>query len=139
VSLLDNKRIFVVEDNLQNRVIFQILLSGEGARIEFDRWGRDTITRLQGFLPVDLIILDLMLGGGVTGYDIFDQIRTFPALAQTPIVAVSAADPAVALPKTQERGFNGFIAKPVDDTLFAQQLHNILQGEPVWYAGGRMG
>ena len=139
MSLLENKRIFVVEDNLQNRVIFQILLTGEGVRLDFDRWGRDTVARLQGFAPVDLIIMDLMLGGGVTGYDIFDQIRTFPAFAQTPIVAVSAADPAVAIPKVQEKGFNGFIAKPVDDTLFAQQLLSIIQGEPVWYAGGSMG
>jgi CheY-like chemotaxis protein len=138
VSSLENKRIFIVEDNLQNRVIFQILLTGEGARIEFDRWGRDTIARLQGFAPVDLIILDLMLGGGVTGYDIFDQIRTFPGFTKTPIIAISAADPAIAIPKAQEKGFNGFIAKPLDDALFSQQLLTILDGGEVWYAGGRM-
>ena len=75
MSLLENKRIFIVEDNLQNRVVFQILLNAQGARVEFDRWGRDTISRLQSFEPVDLIILDLMLGGGVTGYDIFDHFN----------------------------------------------------------------
>jgi CheY-like chemotaxis protein len=139
VSLLENKRIFIVEDNLQNRVVFQILLNAQGALIEFDRWGRDTMSRLQGFDPVDLIILDLMLGGGVTGYNIFDQIRSFPHFAQTPIVAISAADPAIALPKTQAQGFSGFIAKPIDDTLFADQLVDILAGKPVWYAGGAMG
>ena len=138
MSSLENKRIFIVEDNLQNRVIFQILLTGEGARLEFDRWGRDTVARVQGLAPVDLSILDLMLGGGVTGYDIFDQIRSFPAFDATPIIAVSAADPAVAIPKAQEKGFNGFIAKPVDDAIFTQQLLHVLQGEPVWYAGGLM-
>lgn len=139
MSLLENKRIFIVEDNLQNRVVFQILLNAQGALTEFDRWGRDTMSRLQGFDPVDLIILDLMLGSGTSGYDIFDQIRSFPHFAQTPIIAVSAADPAIAMPKTQAQGFSGFIAKPIDDTLFADQLVNILAGKPVWYAGGAMG
>lgn len=139
MSLLENKRIFIVEDNLQNRVVFQILLNAQGARVEFDRWGRDTMSRLQGFEPVDLIILDLMLGSGVSGYEIFDQIRSFPHFARTPIIAVSAADPAVALPRTQAQGFNGFIAKPLDDTQFADQLVDILADKPVWYAGGTMG
>ena len=139
MSLLENKRIFIVEDNLQNRVVFQILLNAQGALTEFDRWGRDTISRLQGFGSIDLIILDLMLGSGVSGYDIFDQIRTFPQFARTPIIAVSASDPAIAIPKTQDRGFNGFIAKPLDDTLFADQLVDILAGKRVWYAGGTMG
>jgi CheY-like chemotaxis protein len=138
VSLLENKRIFVVEDNLQNRIIFQILLTGEGARVEFDRWGRDTITRLQGFMPIDLIILDLMLGGGVTGYDIFEQLRTFPQFAQTPVVAVSAAETSIAIPKTREMGFSGFIAKPLNNERFPQQLLSIMQGEPIWHAGGPM-
>lgn len=139
MSLLENKRIFIVEDNLQNRIVFQILLNAQGALTEFDRWGRDTISRLQGFDPVDLIILDLMLGSGTSGYDIFAQIRSFPRFAQTPIIAVSAADPAIAMPKTQAHGFSGFIAKPLDDTLFADQLVDILAGKPVWYAGGTMG
>lgn len=138
MSLLEHKRIFVVEDNLQNRVIFQILLTGEGARVEFDRWGRDTITRLQGFAPVDLIIMDLMIGGGVTGYDVFNQIRSFPDFAKTPVVAVSAADYSTAMPKTQEMGFNGFIGKPINNSAFPQQLLSIIQGEAVWHAGGLM-
>lgn len=135
--LLKDKFIFIVEDNTQNRVVFQMSLVLTGARVEFERWGRDALERLEGIRHVDLIILDLMLHNGVSGYDIFDQIRAKPHYDAVPIVAVSAAEPAIALPKTQQKGFSGFISKPIDDTLFPKQMAQLLAGEQVWYAGER--
>jgi CheY-like chemotaxis protein len=135
--LLQGKRIFIVEDNIQNRVVFKMMLVCEGASVEFDRWGRDALWRLQAFKNVDLIILDLMLPGGFSGYDIFDEIRTLPEYDNVPIIAVSAAEPSIAIPKTRDMGFAGFIAKPIDGELFPQQIVRLIAGERVWYAGER--
>lgn len=138
--LLQGKRIFIVEDNAHNRVIFTTILRMHGAVIEFDRWGRDTLMRLHGlhgFQRVDLIILDLMLPNGHSGYEIFDQLRLCADFNQTPILAVSAAEPSLAIPKTKQKGFAGFIAKPIDDELFPRQVAMSIAGEPVWYAGER--
>jgi CheY-like chemotaxis protein len=135
--LLENKKIFVVEDNARNRIIFNILLSKHGAVVEFDSWGGDALWRLKDY-SVDLIILDLMLFAGISGYTIYEQLRNLPAHAKTPIVAVSAADPSVAIPKTKKMGFAGFIAKPIDDELFPNQLVRILTGECVWDTGIRV-
>jgi CheY-like chemotaxis protein len=134
---LKNKLIFIVEDNAQNRVVFQMALVTTGARVEFERWGKDAVSRLENFRSVDLIILDLMLSNGTSGYDIFNEIRALPNYAAVPIIAVSAAEPAVALPKTREMGFCGFIAKPIDDDLFPRQIEQVLAGAKVWYAGER--
>lgn len=134
---LKNKLIFIVEDNAQNRVVFQMALVMTGARVEFERWGTDAISRLENFRSVDLIVLDLMLTNGISGYDIFSEIRALPQYAAIPIIAVSAAEPAIALPKTREMGFSGFIAKPIDDDLFHRQIEQVLAGEKVWYAGER--
>jgi two-component system, chemotaxis family, sensor kinase CheA len=135
--LLKDKFIFIVEDNTQNRVVFQMSLVLTGARVEFERWGRDAVLRLETLNQVDLIILDLMLHNGVSGYDIFDQIRKLQKFDHIPIVAVSASEPAVALPKTQQKGFSGFISKPIDDTLFPKQIAQLIAGEKIWYAGER--
>ena len=89
---LNQKRVFVIEDNLENRVITQLTLGLKGVRLEFDRFGRDTLSKLRNFGKVDLILLDLMFPNGVTGYDIFDIIRADAAFAHIPIVAVSASD-----------------------------------------------
>jgi CheY-like chemotaxis protein len=134
---LQDKRVFIVEDNIHNRVVFTMALKLRGAQLEFDRWGRDTLSRIKSLPGVDLIILDLMLPGTVTGYDIFEMLRKVPTYASVPIVAVSASEPSVAIPKARDQGFSGFIAKPIDGDLFPVQLERILAGEQVWYAGGR--
>jgi CheY-like chemotaxis protein len=133
--LLPNKRIFIVEDNIENRIIMRISLGRHGAQLEFEMWGRDTLTRLQTFGPVDLIVLDLMLPHGNTGYDVFDRIRQKPDYAAVPIVAVSAAEPSAAIPLCRAKGFAGFIAKPIDDDLFPEQLAKVMRGEKVWHYG----
>lgn len=133
--LLKDKHIFIVEDNLQNRVIFQIGLVRQGAIVEFERWGRNTIHQLQRMNQVDLIILDLMLADGMSGFDLYDEIRTMPKLASVPVIAVSAMDPSIAIPQVRARGFAGFIAKPIDNHEFPKQLASIIDGERVWYTG----
>lgn len=133
--LLAEKRIFIVEDNAQNRVIYQIMLTRHGARVEFDRWGRDTLMKMKALEQFDLIILDLMLPNGDSGYDIFKSIRAISEFDNIPIVAVSAAEPSIAMAKTQALGFSGFIAKPINDDLFPRQLRKLIDGEKVWYSG----
>ena len=135
--MLQDKYILIVEDNTLNRVVYSMILKMAGCQIEFDRWGRDTIEKLKR-QKFDLIILDLMLPHGDSGYTIYEQIREMPEYNNVPVIAVSASEPADAIPRVQKLGFDGFIAKPLDKTLFPQQLKRIFQGEKVWYAGERL-
>ena len=131
---LKDKRIFIIEDNIDNRIIIQVLLEQNGAQTAFERWGgADSIRRLHEFSQIDLIILDLMFPNQVTGYDVFDRVRREAEFALVPIVAVSASDPTTEIPRLREKGFAGFIAKPVDYDLFPRQLVKIINGESVWY------
>ncbi len=134
---LANKRIFIVEDNVHNRVVYKIALTRHGAQLDFDPWGRQTLQKMSALEHIDLIVLDLMLPSGYSGYDIYAKIRNIPEFDDVPIVAVSAADPSVAIPKTREMGFSGFITKPIDDDLFPEQIVKIINGEQVWDVGGR--
>ena len=133
--LLKDKFIFIVEDNTQNRVVFQMILIRQGARVEFERWGKDTLRRLKTLKNIDIIVMDLGLAQGVSGYDLFDDIRAIPEFSKLPIVAVSATDPTVGIPKTRLKGFNGFIAKPIDDVRFPRQLAKIIAGDEIWDTG----
>jgi len=132
--LLQGKRIFIIEDNAGNNAVMQILLESQGAKVNFERWGTGAVERLHAFAPVDIILLDLMLPRGVTGYDVFDQLHQIPEFAAIPIVAVSAADASTAIPKTRAKGFSGYIAKPIDYDLFPRQVAQLINREPVWYA-----
>lgn len=132
---LTGKWIFIVEDNRRNQVIYQVMLQRHGASINFDRSGVDTLKMLKRRQRLDIIILDLMLPNDVSGFDVFTEIREHPELDRVPIVAVSAADPSLALPKAQQMGFDGFISKPVDSDLFPEQVWHIMNGEKIWYTG----
>jgi CheY-like chemotaxis protein len=135
--LLAGKRVFIIEDNAVNMMIYRTMLESEGAKVAFEPWGQYAVGMLRAEARVDAIILDLMLDFGVSGFDVFDQIRKFPQFNNVPIVAVSASDPAVAMARAQAKGFSGFIAKPIDDDVFPQQLADIITGKPIWYSGGR--
>lgn len=132
---LNGKRIFIVEDNTLNRVVFQITLGTQGAFLEFDRSGGEVIEKLKRSHNWDLIILDLVLHQGISGFDIFQEIRTLPAYDHVPVIAVSASDPFVAMPTARELGFSGFISKPVDKAYFADQITRVIAGEKIWHTG----
>jgi CheY-like chemotaxis protein len=129
---LKGKRIFIVEDNAENRVVYQMTFVRLGVIVEFERWGPGAAQRIKEFEPVDLIILDLMLTRGASGYSIFDDIRKLPELEKVPIIAVSSADASEAIPRARRQGFSGYIAKPIDQSRFPDQLSRVLAGEGVW-------
>jgi CheY-like chemotaxis protein len=130
--LLLDRRIFVIEDGVANQTITYIILHTAGAIMESDRWGFDVVKKMLAFKPIDLVILDLMFPENVTGYDIFEQIRSHPEFETVPIVAVSAADPADAIPRTKSLGFAGFIRKPLNTIRFTEQIAQLLSGEAIW-------
>jgi CheY-like chemotaxis protein len=132
---LQNKRIFIVEDNLANRAIEQMILERHGAKTAIERYGTDTIEKLKAFAPIDVIVMDLMLPEGVSGFDVADSIRQMPQFSHIPIVAVSASDPAEAMPKARKKGFSGFISKPIDFDTFPKQIARIINGEQIWIEG----
>lgn len=132
--LLKNKRIFYVEDDVKNRAIAQMMLEREGALLSFERWGRtdEALAHLEEFLPIDLILLDLMFPRGVSGYDVYLAMQQVATLKAIPVVAVSASDPSIEIPRARQLGFAGFISKPISLHTFAKTLVAILNGESVW-------
>ena len=132
---LHGKRILIVEDNTLNRVVYQMTLGVQGAFLSFDRRGYDALDRLKRSRNWDLVILDLMLYRGLSGFDIFQAIRSLSEFDHIPIIAVSASEPTAAIPKARELGFSGYISKPIDEALLADQVARIIAGEKIWYDG----
>jgi CheY-like chemotaxis protein len=131
--ILKNKRIFIIEDDVRNRIVFQMALVREGAYVDFERWENDTLLRLRSSsIPIDLIVLDLMLPNNRSGFGLYDEIRKVERLNGVPVVAVSAMDPSLAVPKAIAKGMNGFIPKPIDTYQFPRQLLQVIQGKSYW-------
>jgi CheY-like chemotaxis protein len=133
--LLKNKRIFYIEDDLMNRAVVKTMLELNGAQFAFDSWGNERIfNKLRHFMPIDLILLDLMLPHNVSGYNVYDAVCAEPDLSHIPIVMVSAADPSIEMPRARRRGFAGYISKPIDVQIFANQIAAFFENGSIWAA-----
>jgi CheY-like chemotaxis protein len=132
---LSSRRLFVVEDVVTNMAVIVMLLRQSGAMVTQDPWNANTIDLIMSHLPIVAILLDLMLRNGISGYDIFMELRQHEALAEIPVIAVSASDPAIEIPRVKELGFAGFIGKPIAMNRFASQIAACIGGQPVWETG----
>ncbi len=131
--ILQNKRIYLLEDDPVNFSIIRTILRSQGAVPILDHWGDTSLKRIINHpFPIDLFILDLMLPGKVTGYDVFDAIQTHEKFKEVPAVIVSAADSDIEIPKAKQRKMAGFIKKPIDRHEFPQQILSIINGETIW-------
>lgn len=130
--MISGKRVFIVEDDPSNMAIMAVSLRQEGALVIQDPWNSDTINRIREMLPVDIILLDLMLRRGVSGYDIYAQIVDQPDLAKIPVVVVSASDPSLEMARARDLGMAGYIAKPIRRRSFVDCVAAVMKGQTVW-------
>ena len=130
--MLSGKRIFLLEDDVNSLAIIMSMVKRNNAAVFYDTWGIATVEKMKKHLPLDLVITDLHLPAGISGYDVFAKIKKVPEFVDIPIVLVTGADARIEIPKARSLGFAGYISKPVRNRTFAFGLAQILKGEPVW-------
>ena len=113
----DRRKILVVDDKTENRMVLNDLLTPLGFIVAEAIDGYDCLTKAQSFEP-DLILLDMVMPQ-LDGHETTKRLRQLPMFENTAIVMVSASA------FNQDRslsiavGCNDFIAKPIEpDTLF---------------------
>ena len=133
--ILEGKRIFLVEDDVMNLSVFTVTLKQSGATMFQNGLGYGIIEQIETLLPIDLVLLDIMLARGLSGYDVFKQIRKNSRLVDIPVIAVTSKDPETEIPAVREAGMNGFIGKPISALQFAALVARVINGESVWSTG----
>lgn len=122
----------VVEDDKGDVAMITAYLRRLGIRAYVDRSGANTVELAKQLDPMpDIIFLDLNLPRK-TGFDIIKEIRADDQLHNVPVVATSAMDPQVAIPRCKEAGFNGFFPKPLRREHLADRIQRVLHGQSVW-------
>jgi CheY-like chemotaxis protein len=129
---LENKNVFVIEDDADNLAVISTILRREGANVHFDRWGMETLDRIRDHGSIDIILCDLMLPDGASGYDVLDLLNADDDIKDIPVVAITASDPDIEMEKARAAGFDGFVSKPLDRRAFGGQIVAILNGDPIW-------
>lgn len=115
-----NRTVLLIEDNEQNRYLATFLLSQSGFVVEAACDGPSGVVRALALMP-DLILLDIQLPG-MDGYAVARALRSHPALARVPIVAVTSYAMVGDREKSLEAGCNGYIEKPINPETFVTEI-----------------
>jgi putative two-component system response regulator len=108
----NRRRILVVDDVEQNRVVVGALVEALGYDVETASDGLDALGKLEG---VDLVLLDVMMPG-LSGFDVLRRMRREESSQDLPVIMVTALDSRADRVQAVAAGASDFIAKPVDKT-----------------------
>lgn len=105
-------QILVVDDEPDNLEVVSETLEFKGAMVRTAANGKEALDTLQSFVP-NLILTDLSMPV-MTGWEMRSRVKSSPALAGIPIIALSAHAIAGDAERALEAGFDGYLTKPVN-------------------------
>ena len=118
------KRIAIVEDNADNRLLLQAILGEQYEVMEY-KDGMSALDGIKASAP-DLVLMDISLPG-LDGQDVLHRLRDDPDLRTLPVIALTAH----AMRGDRERflatGFDDYVTKPVtDEAMLLQAIDRLL-------------
>ena len=120
--------VFIVEDDLDTREMLARFLELEGFGVESAENGKLALERLGGGTNACVILLDLMMPV-MDGEELCDVLREDPALADIPVLVVSA-DTAAAV-KAERCRAAGVMMKPINGDALVARMEGIARdGRP---------
>jgi CheY-like chemotaxis protein len=123
-TVLQGKRILIVDDDIRNIFSMTSILEPFGVHILSAETGRNAIGILQDIPEVDAVLMDIMMPD-MDGYDTMRAIRKLTRFRALPIIALTARAMKGDREKCIQAGASDYISKPVD----TQQLLALLR---VW-------
>ena len=119
-----SKRILVAEDARVTRDALSILLRNRGYDVVESADGKDALAKARA-LPPDAILLDSDLPG-MSGYDVFRELKLDPACRQIPIVFMVADVVAEELMTKSVPAAEFLVAKPFTGHDLLQRVMKVL-------------
>jgi CheY-like chemotaxis protein len=121
-------KVLLVEDDADVSETVISVLKGffEGAKVEHIVDGdgfRQGGWREGGW---DLVILDLMMPG-ITGFEVCEQLRSFPATNGAPILALTGYDTLQNEERIKAAGATGYLAKPFEVPVFINEVKRLMR------------
>ena len=117
------KSALIIEDDPQQRKLFDRMLTALGWRITTAPDGEAGLTAARSHLP-DIIVLDVMMPR-LNGYQVCRQLKADDATRAIPIVIVTSKDQPADEFWAREVGANAFVSKPVDVLELAALLERL--------------
>jgi signal transduction histidine kinase/CheY-like chemotaxis protein/CHASE3 domain sensor protein len=117
ILLTDRKKssILIIEDNPDSQITVKALIE-EKHKISFATDGYEGLRMAKALIP-DLILLDISLPG-MDGFKVLDELRKDEKLSVIKVIALTARAMKGDREALLHYGFDGYIAKPIDNETF---------------------
>jgi two-component system, cell cycle response regulator DivK len=122
--MAERSKILYIEDNRDNRSLVRRVLESEGYDVTEAANAEDALSSLKLGSP-DLILMDINMPG-IDGYTLTAQIKSVPDYTSIPIIAMTANVMRGDRERSLEAGCDGYIQKPIDIDLLAQQIERFI-------------
>ena len=122
------KTVLIVDDDEGVLNLLEILVKRDGFKVDLATTGDRALTRLER--KPDAMLLDLMLPGGTTGFDVLKRLREAKK-AVPPIIVVTAFASDPELKKLEhDPNVRAIISKPINQEKLLASLHEALKTQP---------
>lgn len=115
--------ILAVDDEPANLLLLQRLLHTQ-FQVICSPNGHTALAILEQ-TPVDLVLLDIMMPN-LNGYQVLEQIRANPHMADLPVILISALGDSQDIAQGLRLGANDYISKPIDPDVTAARVQTQL-------------
>jgi two-component system cell cycle response regulator DivK len=123
------RRVMIVEDNADNRLLLNAIL-GDAFAVTEHASGPAALAALAAEQP-EIVLLDISLPG-MDGVEVLRQIRANPDLRHLPVIAFTAHAMSNDRTRFLGEGFDDYVTKPiVDETILLGAIARLLDRVPV--------
>ncbi|MBI5246728.1 MAG: response regulator transcription factor [Elusimicrobia bacterium] len=119
-----SKEILIVDDDEAMLNLLKILVQRDGFRIDLAMTGDDALEKLKR--TKDALILDLMLPGTTSGFDVLKRLREFKGKIPPVIVVTAHAQSHEVKQVTADPNVVLFMTKPISQKKLLAALHKVL-------------
>jgi len=114
-----------VDDDQDTQNMLGVIIHHHGHQLAVCSSAEEAFKYLSGHSAPDIIMLDIYLPG-IDGYQTLQKLKNDPAIAQhTQIVAITAYYLNETEQETQERGFSGYLKKPLNALTLVDYLQKL--------------
>jgi CheY-like chemotaxis protein len=119
------KKVLVIEDNKDNLRLISLALQLSGYDVISAETGEEGIELALSRKPF-FILLDIDLPG-IDGFETADRLRSFEAIKDIPIIAITSYAMMGDRERIMAAGCNGYFEKPIDPLTIVDRIHEIIK------------
>ncbi|MEZ5961497.1 MAG: PleD family two-component system response regulator [Hyphomonadaceae bacterium] len=118
-------RILVVDDLEANRRLLEAMLTADYYDVLMASRGEEAVQLAKREKP-DLILLDVMMPGGIDGYEACRRLKAMPETRHIPVVILTTLDDRDNRVRGLQAGAEEFLTKPIDDVQLMARVKSLL-------------